>query len=113
MFKNLEEMQKFSKEQMEAATSASTALTKSLQQIASEATEFSKKSLETSTAAMEKLMGAKTPDVAFQIQSDYMKTAYEAFVAQATKMGELYTSLAKDAFKPVEAAVAKAQAVAK
>jgi hypothetical protein len=34
-------------------------------------------------------------------------------VAQATKFGELYTNLAKEAFKPVEAAVAKAQAFAK
>lgn len=110
MFKNMEDMQKLGKEQMEAATAASAALTKNLQQIASEATEYSKKSLETSTAALQKLMSAKSADAAFQIQSDYVKSAYEAFVAQASKMGELYTNLAKDAFKPVEAAVARAKA---
>lgn len=113
MFKNLEDMQKFGKDQMEAATAASATFTKSVQQIATEVTDYSKKSLEASTAAMEKLIGAKSPDVAFQVQSDFMKSAYEAFVAQATKMGELYTNLAKDAFKPVETAVAKAQAARK
>lgn len=113
MFKNLEEMQKFSKDQMDTATAAATTLSKSVQQIAIEATDYSKKSLETSTQFVEKLLGAKSLDSAVQIQSDYAKSAYEGFVAQATKFGELYTNLAKEAFKPVEAVVAKAQAVAK
>ena len=55
----------------------------------------------------------KSLDSAIQLQSDYAKSAYEGFVAQATKFGELYTNLAKEAFKPVEAAVAKVQAAAK
>ncbi|MBX9740429.1 MAG: phasin family protein [Beijerinckiaceae bacterium] len=113
MFKNLEEMQKFSKDQMDSAAAAATTLSKSVQQIAIEATDYSKKSLETSTQFVEKLLGAKSLDSAVQIQSEYAKSAYEGFVAQATKFGEMYTSLAKEAFKPVEAVVAKAQAVAK
>ena len=113
MFKNIEDLQAFSKDQIESATASATALTKSVQQIAAEATDFSKKSLETQTAFVEKLFGAKTLDSAIQIQQDYAKSSYETFVAQATKFGELYTSLAKEAFKPVEAAVAKAQSFAK
>lgn len=109
MINNIETFQKFSKEQMDAATAATAAMTKGFQAIATEATDYSKKSFESSSAVMEKLMAAKTPDAAFQIQSDYAKTAYEGFVAQATKMGELYTNLAKEAMKPVETAFAKAQ----
>ena len=45
-------------------------------------------------------------DAAFQIQTDYAKSAYEAFLAQATKFGEMYTVFAKDAFKTIEAAPA-------
>jgi hypothetical protein len=37
------------------------------------------------------------------------KTAYAAFVAQATKMGELHSNLAKAAFKPAEQAIANMQ----
>ena len=55
-------------------------------------------------------MTAKSLDKAFEVQSDYAKTSYEGFVAQATKMGELYTDLAKEAYKPFEDAVAKASA---
>jgi phasin family protein len=113
MFKNLEDMQQFSKEQMDAATVTATTLSKGVQQIAVEATDYSKKSLESSTAFFEKLLGAKSLDKAIEIQTEYAKTAYESFVAQATKFGEIYTNIAKEAYKPVEAAFAKAQTVAK
>jgi phasin family protein len=107
---NIEEFQKFSKDQMESATTAASTLSKGVQEIAAEAAEYSKKSLEESTALVEKLLGAKTLDTAIQLQSDYAKSAYETFVSKATKFGELYTSLAKEAFKPMEAAIAKVSA---
>ena len=113
MINNMESMQKFGKDQMDAATAATAALTKGLQTIAAEATDYSKKSFETSSAHFEKLIATKAPDAAFQLQSDFAKTAYEGFVAQATKMNELYTNVAKEAFKPVETAFAKAQEVVK
>jgi hypothetical protein len=37
------------------------------------------------------------------------KTSYAAFVAQAAKMGELHSNLAKAAFKPAELTIAKMQ----
>ncbi|MDF2114697.1 phasin family protein [Roseiarcaceae bacterium H3SJ34-1] len=113
MFKSFEELQSFGKDQVEAATAASSALTKSLQAIATETSDYSKKSLEAATAAFEKIVSSKSIDAAFQAQSEYAKSAYESFVAQSTKIGELYTALAKDAFKPVEVAVAKVQAATK
>ncbi|HEV2572595.1 phasin family protein [Methylocella sp. CPCC 101449] len=113
MFKSVEDFQSFGKDQFEAASAASSAMSKGFQQIAAEVTDYSKKSLEAATAAFEKVISAKSVDAAFQAQSEYAKSAYESFVAQSTKMGELYTALAKDAFKPVETAVAKVQAAAK
>ena len=50
---------------------------------------------------------------AFEIQSAYLKGAYEGFVAYASKVGELYTSLAKETVKPYETLFAKATAIAK
>jgi phasin family protein len=112
MTANFDEIQKFGKEQLEAASSVAASLAKGFQTIAAETTDYSKKSLESNSAYVEKLLGAKSLDNAIQIQSEYAKSAYEGFVAQATKIGELYTSLAKEAFKPVESALAKVQAVA-
>jgi phasin family protein len=113
MFKNIEDLQKYSKDQIESATAAATAVSKGVQQLAAEVTDYSKKSVETSSAFVEMLLGAKSLDSAVQIQTDFAKSSYETFVAQATKFGELYTNLAKEAFKPVEAVVAKAQAAVK
>jgi phasin family protein len=108
MFTNLDDMQKFGKEQFEAASAATASLTKSVQELAAEATEYSRKSLEDSSALFEKLLGAKSFDSALQIQSDFAKCAYEGWVAKSARFGELYANLAKEAFKPVEAAFAKA-----
>ena len=109
MFKSFEDIQKYSKDQMEAATAASATITKSVQAIAAETTEYSKKSLESASAAFEKLIAAKSLDGAIQVQTDYAKSAYEAFVSQSKKLGEMYAGLAKEMMKPVEAVVAAAQ----
>jgi phasin family protein len=112
MSSNFDEFQKFGKEQLETASSVAASLAKGFQTIAAETTDYSKKSIESNSAYVEKLLGAKSLDNAIQIQSEYAKSAYEGFVAQATKLGELYTILAKEAFKPVESVFAKVQAAA-
>jgi phasin family protein len=110
---DFEAIQKFGKEQFEASQAAFQEVAKGLQAIATEATDYSKKSIETGSAHVEKLLGVKKLDEVITLQSDFAKSAYEGFVAQATKFGEMYTAVAKEAFKPVEGAIAKAQAVAK
>jgi hypothetical protein len=103
-----EEMQKFGKDNMESAMSSLGALQKNAQAIAVEVADFSKKSIEGSAAAWERLMGAKSVEKAMEVQSEYLKSAYEDFIAEATKLGGLYTDLAKEAYKPFESALAKA-----
>jgi len=83
------------------------AASKGFQAIAAEVTNYSKKSFEDGTAAAERLFGAKTLEKAIEVQSDYVKTAYEGFVAEATKLGELYADLAKESYKPFEGYLAK------
>ena len=111
MFKNLEDFQKFGKEQFEAATVASSAWTKG--KALANAKEAGKKSFEASSGLVEKLLGVKSVEKAVEIQTEFAKHSYESFVAQSTKFGELFTNLAKDSFKPVEEVFAKAQAAAK
>lgn len=108
MIQQFETIQKASKENADAALKAFGATSKSVQTIAVEATDYAKKSFETGTATLEKLAAVKTIDKAIEIQTDYVKTAFEGAIAQMTKMGELYASLAKDAYKPFEGIVAKA-----
>ena len=108
MMKNFEDMQKMSKDSMDATMKSFGSISKATQTIATEFADYSKKSFEDGTKVMEKLLGAKSLDKALEIQTDYAKTAYESFVAQATKIGELYADLAKETYKPFEAYVVKA-----
>ena len=107
MFKNFEDVQKLSKDNMDATVKSFGALSKASQTIAAELVDYSKKSFEDSTKVMEKLLGAKSLDKAIEIQTDYAKTAYEGFVAQATKIGELYADFAKETYKPFETYIAQ------
>jgi len=107
MLTNFDEMQKFGKDNVEATLRSFGVASKGLQAIAAEVTNYSKKSFEDGTAAVERLMGAKTLEKAIEVQTDYVKTAYEGFVAQATKIGELYADIAKESYKPFEGYLAK------
>ncbi|WP_420409246.1 phasin family protein [Hoeflea sp.] len=107
---NFDSTSKMNKEVMDNMLTTMSAMTKGFQQIAAEATEYSKKSYEDSAATVEKLVSAKSLDKAIEIQTDYAKTSYETFVAQATKMSELYADLAKEAYKPFEVAASKVAA---
>ncbi len=104
-----EDANKLGKEFLDANLKSLATLSKSVQAIAVETGEYTKKLFETGGAALEKLFSAKSLDKAFEIQTDFAKQAYEGFVAEATKLGELYAETARDAYKPFEGLVAKAK----
>ncbi len=108
---NNDQMQKFGKGAMDMAQASFGAWTKNAQPIASEVADCSKKSFEDSSAAWEKLIGAKTLESAMEVQSEYLKSSYEDFVARSIKLGELYADLAKEAYKPFEGVMAKGSSV--
>lgn len=109
MFQNFDEIQKISKETTDIAMKNFNTVSKGVQAIAVEVADYQKKSFEQGTAAVEKLLGARTLDKVIETQTDYFKNSYEGFVAQAKKIGDLYADLAKETYKPVESALAKAK----
>jgi len=105
-----EEMQKLGKDSMDATIQSFGALSKGAQAIAVEIADYNKKVFEQGTAALEKMFGAKTWDKAIEAQTDYFKNAYEGFVSETSKLGELYLDMTKEAFKPFESYLKPAQA---
>lgn len=103
--KDFENFQKLSKENMEVAAKSFGEINKGFQAIATEMSDFSKKAYEDGSSAAEKIMGAKSMDKAIEIQSEYARKAYEDYMAGMTKIGELYSDLAKEMYKPVEKAM--------
>jgi hypothetical protein len=86
-------------------------VTGSFQMFAAETTDYSKKSLESGSALIDKLRGAKSMESAVQIQSDYARSAYAEFVAYLVKMSDLYCNLSKRGSTPIEKAAVKIEGV--
>src|ERR1041384_2051780 len=102
MLKNFEDFQKLGKDNVDVAMKQFGTVSKGWQAIATEFADYSKKSFEDGSAALEKLFGAKSLEKGIEVQTEYAKSAYEGFLAQTTKFGELYTDLAKESYKPLE-----------
>jgi hypothetical protein len=106
MIKNFEDLQKLGQSNTDAAMRMMGEWSKGWQTIATEITDYSKRSFEEGTATFEKLLSAKTIEQAFEIQSSFAKRAYDDYMAQMSKIGSVYTEMAKEAYKPVEKAMA-------
>jgi hypothetical protein len=101
------ESQRISKEGFDAALRSYGELNKGFQAITAKVTDYSKKAFEDATRAFEQLVGSKSIEQAIEIQSQYAKKAYDTWIAEASKIGEMYAAVARDAYKPVEKAVTK------
>ncbi|WP_237151848.1 phasin family protein [Oryzibacter oryziterrae] len=102
MATGFDDVQKVFKDNLDTAIKSADVIAKSFQALATEATDYSKKSVEDSSKYFEKLLGAKSVDVAIGVQSDFFKKSYEDAMAQFTRVGEIYTDLAKEISKPYE-----------
>jgi hypothetical protein len=107
MMKSFEDFQSFGKDSFDAYVASAAALTKGMQAIAAVASDFSRKSFEKGSQAFEQAAQAKSLDKVFEVQQSYAKEAYDSFVGQMNKIGELYIAAAKDAYKPFEAKFAE------
>lgn len=103
---NFDETSRKSKEAMDTVLKSYSDTAKGFQAIATEAADFSKKSFQDAVNHFETLSGARSFEAVFELQTGYLKSSYENFIAEATKMGEMYADLAKGAYKPYEAPLA-------
>ena len=102
-----DEVQKASKQNLDNSTRSYQEVTKGVQAVTAEMTGYSKKTFEDATRTFEQLLGVKSFEQAVEIQSQYAKKAFEAHIAQMTKLGEMYTDMARNAFKPFEQTFSK------
>lgn len=109
MEQSFDQAGKLGKEFVDTGLQSFSAMANGMQAIASEAADYSKKSFEAGSKTLEQMMAVKSPEKALEIQAEYAKTAYQGFVAQATRMSELYAELSKGIYKPIEGMVAKAK----
>jgi beta-glucanase (GH16 family) len=108
MLKNFDEFQKFGNDGMNVVLKQFGVVGKGVQAIATEVADYSKEAFETTAAATEKLLGAKSFEKAIEVQTEFLKASYEGFVARSGKFSTLYADLAKETCKPLEGYLGKA-----
>lgn len=106
MFK-LEDIQNYGKDQFETAVAHASSVQNGLSAIATAYGDYGKKSYDDTKSFVEKLSGVRSLDKALEAQSEFARSAYETFVADAQKIAGLYGDLARQSFKPLEGVVAK------
>lgn len=103
-----EEFQRAGKDGFDASVRSFGEVNQGLQAITATIVDYSKKAFEDGTRTFEQLIGVKSFEQALEIQSQYAKKAFDAYIAQASKLGQMYVDLARNAYKPVEQAASKA-----
>jgi hypothetical protein len=102
-----DDFQKMGKDNRDAMLRSYGELNKGVQAITARLTDYSQRSFEDATRAFEQLMGTKSLEQAVEIQSQYAKKAYDSWMAEVSKLTEMYADMARGAYRPVEQAVAK------
>ena len=108
--KAAKDIQKLGKDNYEAVLKSYGLVNQGIQEIGTSLSDYAKQAFADANVTFEKLVGAKTLEHAVEIQSQYAKVAYDKWMAEMTKVGEMYATVARDAYKPVEKAVEKTAA---
>lgn len=95
----------FGKETVEAYVRAANAAGKGVETLQNEFYLFSKQSVEETLAATKAVLGAKSAHEAFEIQSDFAKSAFDAYVGQLNRVNEIMLSASKETFEPIQSRV--------
>lgn len=103
MSKGFEDAGQFGQDNVEAVVASTKAVAKAVEEMNAEIISFSKKNYEDSMAAVKEMGTVKSVSDFFEMQTSMAKTSFEGFVAEATKLNEMYAAAAKDAFAPLNA----------
>jgi hypothetical protein len=107
MMNGFEDLQKLGRDNAEIAMKSAGAVTKGIQALAAETAGYSRKSMDAGSAALEKLLGVSSLDKAAEVQSAFVRSAYESYVEQVNKLGGMVTEIAAEAYKPYEGLFAR------
>jgi phasin family protein len=95
----------FGKDNAEAVLKSANAAGKGIETINSEVLAYTRKSVEESVAVAKAVLSAKTVEEAFQLQSEFGKSAFETYVDQLAKFGDMALATARRAAEPFQARV--------
>jgi phasin family protein len=96
--KGYDQLLGFSKETVEAYV-------KGAETLHNEIYAYSKQSIEDSISAAKAVMASKSAHEAFELQTDFAKSAFEGYVSELTKISELFAATSKETLAPIQGRV--------
>jgi phasin family protein len=106
--KLFDELNDFAKGNVEAVVESSKIAAKGFETLGQDAADYGRKSFENASAAVKAFAGAKSPTDFFKLQSDYVRSAFDALVAETSKNAEAVLKLAGEVAQPLSSRAAVA-----
>ena len=98
----VEDFQKLNQDSMHAAVCGLTEMNKGFQALGIAVVDYMRRTAVENTAALERMVAARSVEQAMEIQSEHVQAAYDAYIAEASHLGNIYADMAHDAYKPFE-----------
>lgn len=98
---SLGELNAHGKKNLEALVESASAAQKGAEALSQQAVSYSKKSWEDGVAAAQSLSQARSIQELLELQTNWAKSATEAYLSEATRAAEIFTASVKDSFKPI------------
>jgi phasin family protein len=103
--KGYDQFVSFGKDNAEAVLKSANAAGKGIETINSEVLAYTRKSVEENVAIAKAVLSAKTVEEALQLQSEFGKSAFETYVDQLAKFGDMALATARRTAEPFQARV--------
>ena len=101
MEKGVEDVTACGQDNVEAMMTSGKVFAEATEEMKAGIIAFSKKSYEDGMAAAKEISSVKSVSEFFEKQTALAKRSFENYVAEATKLNEIYSSAAKEAFEPL------------
>lgn len=94
------------KETVETFVETTNAATKTMEAMNSEVMGYAKQSMEDSVAAAKAAMTSRSLQELIEVNTDYTKSAFDAYMGQMNKLSDMWVAAAKDTVEPFNEHVA-------
>ncbi len=99
--KMFEEMNAFSKGNVEAVVESTKIAARGIETMGQDAAAYTRKSFEGATAAIRTLSTVKSPTEFMKLQSDYARSMFDAMIAETSRSTEAMLKLAGEVAQPI------------
>ncbi|GAB4531240.1 MAG: hypothetical protein Tsb0010_12660 [Parvularculaceae bacterium] len=99
--KGFNDVTAFNRDLIEAFVTAANAATKNAEAFGSETVGFAKQSFDDTVSAAKAAMTSRSVQELVEINTDYTKSAFDAYLGQVNKMNDMMIAAAKDTTEPL------------